>query len=337
MSSPDLFDHSYTTPPPQPVPTSKSQWFWVPTATVWDASAEKFLARLSEVKRFGGEAKGEFGKDWEVRQMTEADLRHKLNRNQEDRRKMNLQQQDQESMLCYNCHQTGHHKSQCSNPSFCCGCKQTAHISSKCPNAKSNKELRLCNYGMPGQLFYSLNILEEKGEEKTVTEKSLSAIVIVYEGRVLNLLGRMGKIKFICFDIQASMVETDRDTESFDMLKTDWVKAIGIPKLARKEVHVMELDYLVGDPEKFFLESLNSKENESGKPSSMQDVNQNNEDEAIDEDEPESQSSYGALDNEWLKARTPPTHSGAGGSKTTDQGKQAGGSNKKLARSSPWS
>jgi hypothetical protein len=29
--------------------------------------------------------------------MTEADLRHKLNRNQEDRRKMNLQQQDQES------------------------------------------------------------------------------------------------------------------------------------------------------------------------------------------------------------------------------------------------
>jgi hypothetical protein len=150
---------------------------------------------------------------------------------------------------------------------------------------------------MPGQLFYSLNILEEKGEEKTVTEKSLSAIVIVYEGRgtrygiavelnylvgsevdwkvnlssheslitvpsvaVLNLLGRMGKIKFICFDIQASMVETDRDTESFDMLKTDWVKAIGIPKQARKEVHVMELDYLVGDPEKFFLESLNSKE-----------------------------------------------------------------------------
>jgi hypothetical protein len=62
----------------------------------------------------------------------------------------------------------------------------------------------------------------------------------------------------------------------------------------------------------------------------MQDVNQNNEDEAIDEDEPESQSSYGALDNEWLKARTPPTHSGAGGSKTTDQGKQAGGSNKKV-------
>ena len=126
------------------------------------------------------------------------DLRHKLNKEHEDRHRMQPQQtfrrpgQDQaqegnsnpnSGMLCYNCHQSGHHRSQCPNPSFCYGCKQTGHISSKCPNAKANKGLKLCGFGMPGQLFYSLNIMEEKRVESVEAGKQLRAIVTVTEGR----------------------------------------------------------------------------------------------------------------------------------------------------------
>jgi len=118
--------------------------------------------------------------------MTDMDLRHKLNKEDEDRRRMQPQQtfrrpgQDQAQegnsnpnfgMLCYNCHQSGHHRSQCPNPSFCYGCKQTGHISSKCPNAKANKGLKLCGFGMPGQLFYSLNITEKKRVESVEVGK----------------------------------------------------------------------------------------------------------------------------------------------------------------------
>ncbi|KAG2578102.1 hypothetical protein PVAP13_6NG187903, partial [Panicum virgatum] len=171
-------------------------------------------------------------------------------------------------MLCYNYHQSGHHRSQCPNPSFCYGCKQSGHISSKCPNAKANKGLKLCGFGMPGLLFYSLNIPKEKGPETVEFGKQLRAIVIVTEGRgtrfriseELNYLvgsevnwevKRLSTNEFMIIvpSIQATVQETDRDPESFHMLQAVWVKAEGIPKIAKKEIHVMELAYLVGDPE----------------------------------------------------------------------------------------
>ena len=114
------------------------------------------LVRRGKVRR---------GSSREVRQMTEEDLKHKLNRDQDDRRRgmppppqphrwdqgrredkrpsKDLASDPVSGMLCYNCNQVGHHKSQCTNPSFCYGCKQSGHISSKCPNAKQNKGLRL--------------------------------------------------------------------------------------------------------------------------------------------------------------------------------------------------
>jgi len=152
-----------------------------------------------EERNFAGLKRlGEHGEGRDVRQMTDLDLRHKLNKDHEDRRRTQPQQpfrcpgldQVQETgsnqnqgMLCYNYHQSGHHRSQCLNPSFCYGCKQSGHISSKCPNAKANKGLKLCGFGMPGQLFYSLNIPEEKGPETVEFGKQLRAIVTVTEGR----------------------------------------------------------------------------------------------------------------------------------------------------------
>ncbi|CAO2149131.1 unnamed protein product [Urochloa humidicola] len=43
------------------------------------------------------------------------------------------------------------------------------------------------------------------------------------------------------------------------MLQTVRVRAEGIPDIARKEAHVMELAYLVGDPEEVHLASLKWK------------------------------------------------------------------------------
>lgn len=188
-------------------------------------------------------------------------------------------------MKCFNCNQDGHHRSDCTNPRFCYSCRDTGHISSRCPMMQAKKGLTLCAMGMPGQLFYSLSLPELKPEPKATEEEPIRAIVSVLEGRgtrfrvmtelqylvdyewkwnvrrvsgseflvdipskaVLNLLVKMKRIKFITASILAVVEETDMDPESFQMLQTVWVRAVGIPKLARLEFAVLELAKLVGE------------------------------------------------------------------------------------------
>ena len=193
-----------------------------------------------------------------MRQMTEEDLRHKI----EDRRKgYNVQQNwgsgaGQSSglaMKCFNCNDYGHHHSTCKKPPFCYSCRESGHKSNQCPLMKSNKGLRLCAYGMPGQIFYALDLPEPKVEAKPKTEGPIRAIVSILEGRgtkfrvktelqyqmdsnwdwdvkrisgseflvnlpskvALNLLIKMKKIKFITSDIVAMVEESDMDLEVF--------------------------------------------------------------------------------------------------------------------------
>ena len=77
---------------------------------------------------------------------------------------------------------------------------------------------------------------------------------------VLNLLQKMGNIRFTCSDILASVEETKMVPESFDVLKDTWVRVVGIPKVARKKTFVTDLAYLVEDPEEIYVESLNWRE-----------------------------------------------------------------------------
>ncbi|KAG2657466.1 hypothetical protein PVAP13_1KG175608, partial [Panicum virgatum] len=231
-------------------------------------------------------------------------------------------------MLFYNCHQTGHHKSQCPNPSYCYSCKQTRHIAPKCPNAKVNKGMKLCGFGMPEKLFYSMNIPEEQVEE----DKTIRGIVTVFEGRgtkfridaklkylvdsdwdwqvkrisfdqfmmtipsvaVMKLLKKMGKIRFTCYDIVASIEETNMSPESFAVLKETWVKTTGIPKIAWNQ-----------DP-------LNKEELK----------------EEIDEEDPDSQDSYGDLAKELMKDGPPPEMKTS--SVTPKMGSYGGKANKPL-------
>lgn len=154
---------------------------------------------------------------------------------------------------------------------------------------RSNKGLHLCAYGMPGQFFYALDLPEPKVEVNPESEGPIRALVSILEGRgtklrvktelqylmdskwnwdvkrisgseflvslpskvALNLLIKTKRIKFITADIVAVVDELDKDPDVFQELQTAWVRAIGIPKIARTEFAVMELARLVGDPEAY--------------------------------------------------------------------------------------
>jgi hypothetical protein len=54
----DLFSHSYIPPIRNPQPRARaSKWFWVAAARVWDPTAERFPASLSDIRQFGAHAK----------------------------------------------------------------------------------------------------------------------------------------------------------------------------------------------------------------------------------------------------------------------------------------
>lgn len=48
---------------------------------------------------------------------------------------------------------------------------------------RSNKGLKLCGFGILGQLFYALDVPEVKQETKADTEEPIRAFVSVLEGR----------------------------------------------------------------------------------------------------------------------------------------------------------
>jgi len=147
---------------------------------------------------------------------------------------------------------------------------------------------------LPGQIFYCLDVPETKADGKADLESPIRALVSVLEGRgtkariktelqylvdskwdwnvkhisrsefmvnipskaVMNILTKMGKIKFITADILAIVEESTMDPNVFQVLQYVWVRAIGIPNNAHSEFVVMELARLVGDPEEVHLPSL---------------------------------------------------------------------------------
>ena len=81
-------------------------------------------------------------------------------------------------------------------------------------------------------------------------------LVSIPSKAVMNLLTKMGKIKFITADILAVVEETMVDPDVIPVLQSVWVRDVGIPDNARIEFAVMELARLVGDPEEVHLPSL---------------------------------------------------------------------------------
>lgn len=71
----------------------------------------------------------------------------------------------------------------------------------------------------------------------------------------MQMLSKSRKMKFITSDILAVVEETKMDPEAFQVLQTVWVRAVGIPGVARSEFAIMELAKLVGDPEEVHVPS----------------------------------------------------------------------------------
>lgn len=159
---------------------------------------------------------------------------------------------------------------------------------------RSNKGLRLCGYGLLGQIFYALDVPETKQDGKVEADIPIRAMISILEGRgtklriktelqylvdsewdwdvkrisgseflvsipskeVMNLFTKMGKIKFIAVDILAVAEETTLDPGVFQVLQSVWVRAVGVLDNARTEFAIIELARLVGDPEEVHLPSL---------------------------------------------------------------------------------
>lgn len=57
LSIADLFSHSYSPPSSKAPKTRSSRWEWVAAARVWDPATERFPASVSDIRKFGAQAK----------------------------------------------------------------------------------------------------------------------------------------------------------------------------------------------------------------------------------------------------------------------------------------
>jgi hypothetical protein len=189
---------------------------------------------------------------------------------------------------CFNCDRPGHLRKNCTNPPFCYCCKKSGHRSATCPEKRG---LRLCGFGLPGNGFYSIHIPAEKEVKKkevlgVMSIKSGQAPVGVIETELRHLfrevpqwtikklteedsylitfpsedirfqVAKFKSFEFETANIKAKVTPTEMSSESDGKLESVWVKEHKLPQIARKEEVVMEIAYLIGDPEEVDLSSL---------------------------------------------------------------------------------
>jgi hypothetical protein len=147
---------------------------------------------------------------------------------------------------------------------------------------KESRGLKLCAYGISGQLFYSLHVpiteeeiarspitavitmLEGKGSVAKVTTElqylvsssqgwqakkvgSNEYMFVVPSARELDILTRLKEFKGKISDLLLTVDKSDLMVGCTNMLSQVWVLVCGIPPWARKEKAMDEVSYLVGD------------------------------------------------------------------------------------------
>lgn len=81
---------------------------------------------------------------------------------------------------CFRCNKTGHKSFNCPNPPICYNCHDSGHLAPNCPHNKENKGLKLCAFGIPGQLFYSIHV---PIDEEDVANSPITAVMTVIQGK----------------------------------------------------------------------------------------------------------------------------------------------------------
>jgi hypothetical protein len=190
---------------------------------------------------------------------------------------------------CFNCNLTGHLRKDCVNPPFCYCCKKPGHRSSVCPEKKG---LRLCGFCLPGQGFYSIHVPNDKEVKRNevlgiMHIQSGQASVGIIERELRHLyrdirnwnikqmseedrymvtfpseemryqVAKFKSFEFETTNVKAKVVHTEMSAEVDGKLESVWVRAHRFPTFARKVEVVMEIGYLVGDPEEVDLTTVN--------------------------------------------------------------------------------
>jgi hypothetical protein len=66
--------------------------------------------------------------------------------------------------MCRRCWQEGHFQNECKNLPLCYFYHDSGHMSTHCQEAKAQRHgLSMYGFGLPGQDFYYIQILEKKG------------------------------------------------------------------------------------------------------------------------------------------------------------------------------
>lgn len=171
---------------------------------------------------------------------------------------------------------------------FCYCCKKIGHRSSVCPNKRG---LRVCEFGLPGQGFYSIHIPTDTTERKKDNAGNHENWLwlcrcVNHEGRAGSFIQRGAEMehqkdecrkwihdhffqwrirhqvaKFESFDfetssVKAKVIRTEISAAADGNLVVVWVKAYNLPLRARTVDTVMEVAYIVGDPEEVDLNCL---------------------------------------------------------------------------------
>jgi hypothetical protein len=193
--------------------------------------------------------------------------------------------EDEMAKRCYKCGRGGHQQASCTNPPMCYACKKSGHISSSCSDLFKDEGLKLCGLGMPGQVFHCMHI--DVSEEEILKQPVIGVMSIesgvctvnkivdelkylfekhqLWDWKVKQVeqrkyliefpskesrreLTRLKGFDFQTVTVRANVRETKRTIEAFAELHEVWVKAIGVPSIARTEKITRNLAYLVGDP-----------------------------------------------------------------------------------------
>ena len=168
------------------------------------------------------------------------------------------------SGVCFRCNKTGHLSYNCPNQPICYNYKDSGHMATNCPRMKENKGMKVCSFGMLGQLFYNIHV---PLEEEEIANSPITAVMTIIQGKSsvskvtpelqylinsswdwqvkkihsneymfvvpstkdLEFLTRLKEFKCKISDMVVSVEKSDLMIGCCDMLSTIWVKLMGVP------------------------------------------------------------------------------------------------------------
>lgn len=186
---------------------------------------------------------------------------------------------------CFRCLGMGHFQANCTKEPICYKCKEKGHLAIDCKS--KSKKLRMFGFRIPRQGFYAVNFPEsrvkthqstglltilqgEATEEKVdkelrnlvrenwdfkVKQIHLQEYLVVFPDKSsLETFTKLSEFQMSLYGLKGKIERTERDSETYSMLQTIWIKVHGVPELAREVDLMKEIVALVAEP--LFVDEL---------------------------------------------------------------------------------